>query len=219
MNTSDMTIRFPLQITFRKMKPLPEAEQWVRLEAGKLQAFYKRIMGCRVAVERPPQRRLGSSYHLRVDLTVPGGELVVRHEPNLKTRTRQSGQPEIRKQSEARIQHKDLHQAIRDAFKATGRRLQDYARRQRGDTKRLETLPSAKVDQIFAQKGYGFLLTPEGRVIYFHRNSVLNRAFGLLKVGTAVTFVEEPGEHGPQASTVRVPPRLARRQAARSPAA
>jgi hypothetical protein len=42
--------------------------------------------------------------------------------------------------------------------------------------------------------------------IYFHRNSVLEGDFDRLEVGTGVNFFEhdDEGEHGPQASTVRI---------------
>ena len=56
----------------------------------------------------------------------------------------------------------------------------------------------------FRTQGYGFLETPGGREIYFHKNSVLDGGFGRLKIGTAVRFAEEEGEKGPQASTVRL---------------
>jgi len=219
MNNRAINTEFPLQITFRNMQAQPEAERWVRLEATRLQGFYKRIMGCRVAVERPKQRRNGSPYYVRIDLTVPGGELLVRRQPSRKTRARQAGETQIRKQLEPRNPGKDLRSAIQDSFKAAARRLQDFARRQRGEIKSLQSLPSAKVIRIFPEKGYGFLLTPEGREIYFHQGSVLNRAFGRLKPGTTVTFAEEPGEQGPQASTVRVAPRRAVRQANKQPPA
>jgi cold shock CspA family protein len=51
---------------------------------------------------------------------------------------------------------------------------------------------------------YGFLETPDGREVYFHKNSVLHNGFEQLKVGTEVYYAEEQGEKGPQASTVRV---------------
>ena len=43
-----------------------------------------------------------------------------------------------------------------------------------------------------------------GYEVYFHRNSVLDGAFRRLTVGARVTFVEEVGDKGPQASTVRL---------------
>ncbi|HLJ30026.1 MAG TPA: HPF/RaiA family ribosome-associated protein [Candidatus Angelobacter sp.] len=219
MNTTDLMTSFPLQITFRNLKATPDAELWIRSEAAKLEAFYKRIMGCRVAVESPRGHRKGSLFHVRIDLTVPGGELVIKHEPSVRTRARQAGESEIRKHLETRNPHKHLRQSIHDAFKAAGRRLQDYARRQRGDVKHRELRPAAKVCQLFEDRGYGFLATPEGREIYFHKDSVLSRAFGRLRVGTTVTFVEEQGDKGPQASSVRIAARRGIRQAAKQAAA
>lgn len=220
MKASDVMTNFPLQITFREGMTLPAAELWIRSEAAKLENFYSRIMGCRVAVESPHRRhREGSPYHVRIDLTVPGGELVVKHEPGLKTSARQSGEAEIKKRLETRAPQKNLRQAIHQAFKAAGRLLQDYARRQRGDVKRREARPLAKVSQLFSDEGYGFLATLDGRNIYFHKDSVLNKAFGRLKVGSTVSFAEEQGDKGPQASTVRIVAKQGVRQTARRAAA
>jgi cold shock CspA family protein len=58
------------------------------------------------------------------------------------------------------------------------------------------------VTQLFPFEGYGFLTTDDGRQVYFHRHSVLDEAFERLEVGGVVRFVEEPGDKGPQASTV-----------------
>jgi cold shock CspA family protein len=52
--------------------------------------------------------------------------------------------------------------------------------------------------------GFGFLQTSDGREVYFNEYSVLSGAFAKLKVGTRVTFAEEEGESGPQASTVKL---------------
>ncbi len=205
MKTPEPITSFPVQITFQKGMLPASAEQWIRSEAAKLGTFYHRIMGCRVAVGSPHRHhQQGSPYHVRIDLTVPGGELVIKHEPTLRTRARQLGETEIRKQREVRAPHKHLRQAINHAFKAAGRRLQDYARCQRGDVKHRELQPLAKVARLFRSKEYGFLQTPEGREIYFHKNSVLSRAYNRLKLGTVVTFAEEPGDKGPQASSVRI---------------
>jgi cold shock CspA family protein/ribosome-associated translation inhibitor RaiA len=195
----------PLQITFRNMTPSAAIEEWIRDEADKLDSFYNRVMGCRVAIEVPHRHhRKGSPYHIRIDLTVPGEEIVVKREPSLSHRARQLGETEIEKHLEVKTPHKNLRVAINDAFKAAGRRLQDYARRQRGDIKSHAPLQVARVSKILRDQGYGFLTSDDGRGIYFHKNSVLNRAFSRLKVGTTVSFVEELGEKGPQASTVRI---------------
>jgi cold shock CspA family protein len=186
-------------------------EQWIVEEARKLEEFYPRIMGCRVMLERASRHhRWGNLYHVRIDLTVPGGELVVRRQPSLHARLQQIGGGKLPKHLEVSSPHKELRQAIDDAFKAMGRRLQDYARRQRQDVKSHEPAPRAKVCKLLPAAGYGFLETPGGREIYFHRNSVLHDGFDRLKIGTVVTFVEEEGEKGPQASTVKpVRPRSA----------
>ncbi len=209
-----------LQITFRNMKPSKEIEKWIRAHAAKLDKLYGRVMGCRVSVEVPHHHhRRGRLYHIRIDLAVPQGEIVVKREPSLRARARQLGEREIKKHAEVKIQHKDFRRAINDAFKAAGRRLQDYARRQRGDIKSQALLPEARVSKILPDEGYGFLIADDGREIYFHKNSVLGRAFPRLKVGTTVRFVEEPGEKGPQASTVRVVPRQRIQQASKEMAA
>jgi cold shock CspA family protein len=198
-------MQFALQITFRRMKPSQTIERWIRAEADKLDSFYNRVMGCRVAIEMPHRHhKKGSPYHIRIDLTVPGEEIIVKREPSLSHRARQLGETELQKHLEVKAPHKNLRLAINDAFKAVGRRLQDYARRQRGDIKSHAPLQVARVSKMLRDEGYGFLTSDDGRGIYFHQNSVLNRAFSRVKVGTKVSFVEELGEKGPQASTVRI---------------
>jgi hypothetical protein len=134
MNATDVTTSFPLQITFRNVDTTPETELWIRMEAAKLETFYKRIMNCRVAVEKLGARKCGP-YHVGIDLAVPGGEIVIEQDPAPGTRARQRGESAIRKNLETRNGHRDLHATIHGAFKTAGRRLQDYARRQRGDVK------------------------------------------------------------------------------------
>jgi len=198
-------MQLPLQITFRNMERLEGVEELIRAEAEKLEDFYSQIMGCRVAVEVPHgHHRKGNLYHIRIDLTLPGKELVIKHEPSLSKGIRQAGGVEMKKRLEVGAPHRDLHLAIRDAFKNAGRRLQDYARRQRGDVKTHEAPSIGRVSKLLPEEGYGFLSTPDGREVYFHKDSVLNRGFRRLRVGSKVGFVEEQGEKGPQASTVRV---------------
>jgi cold shock CspA family protein/ribosome-associated translation inhibitor RaiA len=194
----------PLQISFRNMKSSEAVEARVREEVSKLETFYQKIMHCRVVVELPHKhRRKGDLYHVRIDLTVPGEEVVVRHEPSLEASLRQVDAEKRSKSAEAHAAHKDVYVVIRDAFKEARRQLQDYTRRTRGQTKRHESMPAGRVSKLFPDKDYGFLETADGREIYFHRQSVLNRAFDRLKIGSSVSFIEERGEKGIQASTVR----------------
>jgi len=98
----------------------------------------------------------------------------------------------------------DLYVSIRDSFHDARRKLEDFARRQRGDVKHHEGSPHARISSLFPDKGYGFLTTPDGREIYFHEHSILNRKFKQLEIGVEVRFAEEMGEKGPQASSVTV---------------
>jgi cold shock CspA family protein len=180
-------MKIPLQVTFRNMPPSEAIEGNIREKAAKLDSLHKRIVSCRVIVEAPHRHHhKGKLYHVRVDLTVPGGELVINREPS------------------KRASHADVYVAIRDAFSAAGRRLQDHARRRRGSVKVHDSKPPARVTKLFTEDGFGFLETPDGREIYFHRNSVLEPGFDHIEVGTEVHYAEEQGEKGPQASTVKL---------------
>ena len=94
--------------------------------------------------------------------------------------------------------------AIRDAFDAARRQLEDYARIQRGDVKVHEIPDYGRVIKLMPEEDYGVLQTPDGREIYFHRNSVLEAGFDALEVGSEVRYVEQEGDKGPQASTVHI---------------
>lgn len=111
-------MQLPLQITFRDIPHSDAIEAAIQEKAAKLEQFYDRIMSCRVIIEAPHgHRHKGNLYHVRVELTVPDGELVVSRAP---------------KEHKA---HEDAYVAIRDAFDAARRQLQDYARKQRGEVK------------------------------------------------------------------------------------
>jgi cold shock CspA family protein len=93
--------------------------------------------------------------------------------------------------------------AVSQAFDVARRRLEDIAREHRGTVKVHEAPAHGQVVEISKIDEYGFIQTDEHRV-YFTRASVLDDAFDELEVGTSVAFVEEQGDKGPQASTVRV---------------
>jgi ribosomal subunit interface protein len=103
-----------LQISFHGLPHSNVVQQAITERAAKLERFYEHIVSCRVVVELTSHHsRSGNQYNVRVDLKVPGGEIAVTHEHS-----------------------EDLHAAVHDAFDATRRRLEDFARKQRGDVKR-----------------------------------------------------------------------------------
>ena len=193
----------PVQITFRNVAASPGIEEDITSRAKKLENYYSSITSCRVLVEAPARnRRKGYRFHIRIDLTVPQGEIVVGREPTLYSGERKAASERQRKSMETAPERRHLEVAIREAFNAARRRLQDYARRQRTDVKTHEPMPEGRVSKLLPIQHYGYLETQDGREIYFHANSVLNDRFKDLKVGSRVSFVEEAGEKGPQASTV-----------------
>ncbi|MDZ4403626.1 HPF/RaiA family ribosome-associated protein [Prosthecobacter sp.] len=124
------------QITFRHMDVSPAVEARIREEVAALGHYFNRITSCRVVVEAPHQHhQRGKGFHISIDLHVPGSEIVVNHEPSLHGTVANSETGEWEKHLETQPDHKDIYVSIRDAFAAARRRLEDYARVLRGDTK------------------------------------------------------------------------------------
>lgn len=177
----------PLQITFRDIPPSENVEIVIREKAKKLDQFFDKIMSCRVMVESPhTHHHQGMLYHVRVDLTVPGAELIAS------------------RSTDKNHAHEDVYVAIRDAFDAAKRQLQDYKRKLKNKVKKHEIPSHGEITELAPDNDYGRILTPDGREIYFHRNSLVRGEYDELELGKEVRFVEEPGEEGPQASTVHV---------------
>ena len=181
-------MKLALQISFHNLDRSATIEDRIWEEAAQLDEFCDHIMSCRVVVDVPHRHHeFGNVYQVRLDIKVPGEEIAVVHEP-----------------AEHDPHYKDVNVAIRDAFDSAARKLEDYVRRQRQDVKHHESPPHGRIVKLLPEGGYGFIETPEGREVYFHANSVLDSKFDDLAIGTEVTFAEELGDKGPQASTVRV---------------
>lgn len=179
-------MELPLQITFHNMTATPALEAKVKELAEGLESVHDRIMSCRVVVDQPHRHhKEGNHYQVRIDIKVPGDELVVKRDP-----------------SEHAIS-KDLELILHEAFDEARRQLDGHSRRLKGLVKVHDERPHARVRKLFDEEGYGFLETPDNREIYFHKNSVLNGGFSKLQIGMEVVFSEELGDKGPQASTVR----------------
>jgi ribosomal subunit interface protein len=179
----------PVRITFKEMEPSEAIETRIREYAAKLEKFYDPILHCHVVVEAPHRHsNHGRLYDIRIDITVPGDEVVVSH------------------QGPKDQAHEDVYVALRDAFRAARRQLQDVARKRRGKVKRHELPSHARVTKLYLAEDYGFLEGQDEVEVYFHRNAVLNDAFEDLHIGGVVRYVlaEGEGEAGPQASTVEL---------------
>jgi hypothetical protein len=90
-----------------------------------------------VTIEQSQRRHhQGKLFNVKIDLTVPGSEIVVN-----------------------RDEHEDPYVVIRDAFDALERKLENYARKQRGQVKAHVEVPLGRVTKLFAERGYGFVET------------------------------------------------------------
>jgi cold shock CspA family protein len=173
-------------------------------------------MGCRVLVELADRHHAsGSRYHVRIDLTVPGEEIVVAHEASLHATAQDVDAETATKVAEPDPERKHARVAVREAFGIARRRLQDHGRRQRGTVKAAARQPLGRIVRLFPIDEYGYIEAEDGHEVYFQKSSVLKNAFDGLTVGSTVSFVEESGEKGPQGSTVKLThPRRARRSSA-----
>lgn len=184
-------MQIPLSITFRNMGPSEAIERNIREHAEKFDLLFPRIMSCRVVVEAPRRHKhKGNLFRVSIDLKVPGREIVA---------TGAGAGAGAKNQA-----HQDVYVAIRDAFHAVSRRLQDHARRAQGSIKMHEPPAHGKVVKLFPIEGYGILLTSDGQEVYFHKNSVVEKGFNSLKRGSEVrvTITEGESDKGAQASTV-----------------
>ncbi len=190
------------QITFRNMDADPRTELLIQKEIAKLERYFPRLMSCRVTFEAPVRKSV--HYKVRIDLGMPGKELVVKRTPSLHDTL--AAQETAKKTKSAEIQRvrRMLAAAVRDAFADMRRRMQDHTRKLRGAVKVHAAAPAARVARLFPEEGYGFLEAADGREIYFHENAVLEGHFDDLRIGAEVEFVEADGDMGPQASTVRL---------------
>jgi cold shock CspA family protein len=178
----------PPQIDFQGTEPLPAIREAVTRHLSQLETRFGRITTCRVVVKAPGQHhRTGGQYEINIHLAIPHSKDV-----NVALTPRQDER------------YADIHFALNDAFKRARRQLQDRARKLQGQVKHHEALPAGTVARIDPSGEFGFIETPDGREIYFHRNAVLNGAFPRLRPGVKVAFAEEQGVKGPQASTVRL---------------
>ncbi|MGO8737444.1 HPF/RaiA family ribosome-associated protein [Rhodoblastus sp.] len=177
----------PPEIAFHHFEPSDAVRAEIARQVARLERFSAHITSCHVAVSKAARHQQGDLFHVAVRVALPGHKDVVVD--------RQHGdEPE---QEHALV-------AVRDAFDAAIRQIEDAMRDLRDEVKQHAEPAHGRVARFLAGEDCGFIETPDGREIYFHRNSVVEGDFDKLEIGSEVRFVEEIGDKGAQASTVRV---------------
>jgi len=188
-------MQVPLEIAFHNIEKTDWAEATIREHVARLERIYDRVIACRVRVDQRnsnPTKTIPPVVHIEIGL--PGRkDIVIAHEPD---------------RLQQRFQTPDLHNAINEAFRIAERRLSEFKHQLKHPTaeRRHEAVREfrGQIAEINPDDDFGYLLTKEGGLLYFHRNSLLSGDFNSLKRGDEVSYVEAMGDTGPIASKVRV---------------
>ncbi len=175
----------PPEIAFRNVEPTDTLKALIQEGIDSLERVHARLVSCRVMVEEVNR----GFPHVRLDLSVPGSEIVVNS-------------------SDAPVDptNRDVGTAIRSAFDVARRQLRE--RRERQSTKarrRRGRAPSGRIVRLVMDspsERYGFLLSDDGREVYFHESSLKELAYDDLEEGMEVHFTETSGKEGANASSV-----------------
>jgi cold shock CspA family protein/ribosome-associated translation inhibitor RaiA len=186
-------MQIPLEISFHNLPSSDWIEQAIREHVDKLEKLFPRLVGCRVSVEAlHHQHQTGNIYEVHVELRLPGKALAVSREPH---------------RAKEKYAHPDLRRSLRDAFAAAERRLKDFkGQLQPAEVKPREPLFQGQIAELHPERDHGFILTAEGSLLYFHRNSLMEGDFERLSRGAVVHYVAEDGDTGPTAKKVWIGP-------------
>jgi ribosome-associated translation inhibitor RaiA len=106
-------MKIPLQIHFHDLPVSPALESLIREKAAKLEQFHPNLTGCRVVVDKPHQHsQQGDQFSVVVDVSVPGATIVANNASS-----------------------EDPNVAVRDAFLAARRQVEDLVKRQRTEAR------------------------------------------------------------------------------------
>ncbi len=173
-------MKLPVHIQFHGMSPSEALELSTREHIHKLESFAPDIMACRVGIElEQKHQHQGRPYSVRIDLTLPGHELVV-----------------------TRVQNEDVYVALRDAFNSMKRQLEDLVRKRRGQEKQHPQPLHGKIVRLDGQGGFGFIRTPAGDEYYFSSDNMAGIPFEHVQTGSMVQFIPESGGDSLQAKRV-----------------
>jgi ribosome-associated translation inhibitor RaiA len=111
-------MKMPPEITFRNMERSPALQARIEQLMDRMEKFCPQIIHCRFIIEAPHRHHAqGRLFNVSIHLLVPGRDIII-DQDGLKDHS-----------------HEDPYVALRDAFKAARRQLQDYERVRRGDIK------------------------------------------------------------------------------------
>lgn len=175
-------MQIPLQITIRDVPHSEAVDAHVREKAAKLEEFSGHIISCRVVVEMPHKHsHQGRQYNVRMDIGVPGREIVVNRDHS-----------------------QDVYIAIRDAFDAAKRQLEEHVRVTRHDVKAHALPRMGRVVRLSREEGIGFIAATDGTEYYFSSADLVTPRFEQLREGDEVQFIEEVAGEGMQAKRVSI---------------
>jgi ribosomal subunit interface protein len=170
----------PVQVTIRDFPYSKALETHIREKAEKLNQYSQKINTCRVIITVPQKHKHnGKLYCVCIDLTVPGKEIVVNRKKN-----------------------EDIYIAIRDAFHAVIRKLEDYERKRHGFVKKHDMQIRGYISKLFDGEGFGFIQGIDGNEYYFSHANVTYPTYPQLEIGDIVSFVGVPGGDSLQAHRV-----------------
>ena len=113
---------FSIDILFRNMDHSDAVEADIRKRIASLERYSNRIVDCRVVVDAPPKHsQKGGLYDVHINIAMPGQDIVIN-----RTGSRDHAR-------------EDIHVAIRDAFDAAARKLEDHVRKARGNIRKPST--------------------------------------------------------------------------------
>lgn len=124
-------MKIPVHVQFHGMDASAAVEVSAREHAHKLESFAPDIMACRISIDMAQKHQhQGRPIGVRIDLTIPGHELVVN-----------------------RVQHEDVYVALREAFDNMKRQLEDAVRKRRGQVKQHATPPPREIEPVEGDEG------------------------------------------------------------------
>jgi len=177
----------PLKIIFHGLAHSDAIENNIRKKVEKLETIYPRLTACRVVIDAEHHHQhQGNLYQVKVELSVPNNDIIVSHDQHDKH------------------EREDAYVAIRDAFDAAKRKLEDYSNIQHRRKKLHQKMPRGKVSKLIPEEDYGIIETLDGNEVYFHRNSVVDSDYDALKIGAEIRFAEQQDPRGLRASSVHV---------------